>query len=236
MHGAVCIGGAGVSLAVPAFQALELGFPKLIVTPLASGRRTFDAFVDTKDVAIMHSVADIMGINPVTRPVLEQAAAYAAGAATARFAAAGRELGPDPAQTLVAATMNGNTTAALMHAKQRFVRADVELVTFHANGTGGRAMEELAERRLFSGVLDYTTTELAGEVVGGLMSAGPQRMEAVGRLGVPPAREPGGLDLITTGPYEETVRDWPGRPLYRHNPAFTLVRLNADEMAELGRC
>jgi uncharacterized protein (UPF0261 family) len=232
IHGAICVGGAGVSLAVPAFQALELGFPKLIVTPLASGRRTFDSFVDTRDVAVLHSVADIMGINPVTRPVLEQAAAYAAGAAAARFA---RKRDPQPNRTLVAASMNGNTTAALMHAKERLADADVELVTFHANGTGGRAMEQLTEERLFRGVLDYTTTELAGEAVGGLMSAGPRRMETAGRLGIPQVLVPGCIDLITTGRYEETQREWPGRRLYRHNPAFTLVRMNADEMEELGR-
>jgi len=233
IHGALCVGGAGVSLAVPAFQGLEVGFPKLIVTPLASGRRTFDAFVDTRDVAVLHSVADIMGINAVTRPVLREAAAFIAGAAVVRFRGSGLPTsGVDEA--LVAASMNGNTTPALMHAKERLAAADVELVTFHANGAGGRAMEELAERSLFRAVLDYTTTELAGEVVGGLMSAGPSRMEVAGRLGVPQVLVPGCIDLITTGPLQETLRDWPDRTLYRHNPAFTLVRLDPDEMTQLG--
>jgi uncharacterized protein (UPF0261 family) len=131
--------------------------------------------------------------------------------------------------------MNGNTTPALMYAKQQLALRGIELVTFHANGTGGRAMEQLAEQGLFQGVLDYTTTELAGEVVGGLMSAGPMRMEVAGRLGLPQVLVPGCLDLITTGRYDETEHEWPGRTLYRHNPEFTLVRLTSDEMAVLGR-
>src|SRR5206468_12793951 len=119
--------------------------------------------------------------------------------------------------------------------KQLLAARGVELVTFHANGTGGRAMERLAERGLFRGVLDFTTTELAGEVVGGLMSAGPTRMEVAGRLGLPQVFVPGCLDRITAGRYEETHAAWPGRVLYRHNPAFTLVRLTATEMGALGR-
>jgi uncharacterized protein (UPF0261 family) len=233
IEGALCIGGAGVSLAVPAFEALGHGFPKLLVTPLASGRRTFSAFVGSADTAVMHSVADIMGINDVTEPVFVEAAGFVAGAVQARRRVttnSGR-----PHRYLVAASMNGNTTPALMHAKQKLAVRGVELVTFHANGTGGRAMEQLAEQGLFQGVLDYTTTELAGDVVGGLMSAGPMRMEVAGRLGLPQVLVPGCIDLITTGRYDETEREWPGRTLYRHNPEFTLVRLTGDEMATLGR-
>jgi uncharacterized protein (UPF0261 family) len=232
IEGALCIGGAGVSLAVPAFQALGHGFPKILVTPLASGSRTFGAFIGTADIAVMHSVADIMGVNAVTEPVYVQAAGYISGAVQAR-----RRPRPSNASgaALVAASMNGNTTPALMHAKERLAEMSVELVAFHANGTGGRAMEELAVQGLFRGVLDYTTTELCGHLIGGLMDAGATRMETAGRLGIPQVLVPGCLDLITTGGYEETVRAWPGRVLYRHNPAFTLVRLTREEMAELGR-
>jgi uncharacterized protein (UPF0261 family) len=181
----------------------------------------------------MHSVADIMGINDVTEPVFVEAAGFVAGAVQARRRSRRRD--GHGHSYLVAASMNGNTTPALMYAKQALASRGVELVTFHANGTGGRAMEQLAERRLFQGVLDYTTTELAGEVVGGLMSAGPARMEVAGQLGLPQVLVPGCLDLITTGRYDETERSWPGRVLYRHNPEFTLVRLTRDEMALLGR-
>jgi uncharacterized protein (UPF0261 family) len=234
IEGAVCMGGAGVSLAVPAFEALGHGFPKLLVSPLASGSRTFRDFVGTGDVAVMHSVADIMGINAVTEPVYAQAAGYIAGAVQAR-----RGLRFEPLSAanhiLVAASMNGNTTRALMHAKERLAVAGVELVTFHANGVGGRAMEQLADQGLFRGIIDYTTTELGGHAVGGLMDAGAARMDVAGRLGLPQVLVPGCLDLITTGGYDETVLRWPGRRLYRHNSAFTLVRLSADEMAALGR-
>jgi uncharacterized protein (UPF0261 family) len=233
IEGALCIGGAGVSLAVPAFEALGHGFPKLLVTPLASGQRKFAAFVDTADTAVMHSVADIMGINDVTEPVFVEAAGFIAGAVHAR-----RRLMRRDGQAhgyLVAASMNGNTTPALMYAKKQLASRGAELVTFHANGTGGRAMEQLAKRYLFRAVLDYTTTELAGEVVGGLMSAGAARMEVAGQLGLPQVLVPGCLDLITAGRYEETEKNWPGRLLYRHNPEFTLVRLTRDEMAVLGR-
>jgi uncharacterized protein (UPF0261 family) len=234
VEGALCIGGAGVSLAVPAFEALGHGFPKLLVTPLASGQRKFATFIGTADTAVMHSVADIMGINDVTEPVFVEAAGFIAGAVQARRRAVKRDDRAD--RYLIAASMNGNTTTALMYAKQQLALRGAELVTFHANGTGGRAMEQLAEQGLFRAVLDYTTTELAGDVVGGLMSAGPERMEVAGRLGLPQVLVPGCLDLITTGRYDETKESWPGRSLYRHNPEFTLVRLTSDEMTTLGRC
>lgn len=234
VEGALCIGGAGVSLAVPAFEALGHGFPKLLVTPLASGQRTFATFIGTADTAVMHSVADIMGINDVTEPVFVEAAGFIAGAVQARRRVVSRDGRGD--RYLIAASMNGNTTPALMYAKQQLALRGAELVTFHANGTGGRAMEQLAEQGLFRAVLDYTTTELAGEIVGGLMSAGPARMEVAGRLGLPQVLVPGCLDLITTGRYDETKKSWPGRSLYRHNPEFTLVRLTSEEMTTLGRC
>jgi uncharacterized protein (UPF0261 family) len=233
VEGALCIGGAGVSLAVPAFEALGHGFPKLLVTPLASGQRQFASFIGTADTAVMHSVADIMGINDVTEPVFVEAAGFIAGAVHAKRRAASREGRAE--RYLIAASMNGNTTPALMYAKQQLALRGAELVTFHANGTGGRAMEQLAEQGLFRAVLDYTTTELAGEIVGGLMSAGPTRMEVAGRLGLAQVLVPGCLDLITTGRYDQTKEAWPGRSLYRHNPEFTLVRLTADEMTTLGR-
>jgi uncharacterized protein (UPF0261 family) len=234
IEGALCVGGAGVSLAVPTFEALGHGFPKLLVTPLASGQRRFAAFVGTADTAVMHSVADIMGINAVTEPVFVEAAGFIAGAVAARRRARQKPDGRGQ-RNLVAASMNGNTTPALMYAKQQLALRGAELVTFHANGTGGRAMEQLAEQGHFRAVLDYTTTELGGEIVGGLMSAGRSRMEVAGRLGLPQVLVPGCLDLITTGRYDETEQSWPGRRLYRHNPEFTLVRLSRDEMATLGR-
>lgn len=232
IEGALCVGGAGVSLAVPAFQALPLGFPKLIVTPLASGDRTFDFYVGTADVAVMHSVADIMGLNAVTLAVFSQAAGFITGAVLARR---GTSLESAGSGRLIAASMNGNTTPALMYAKDELAARGFELVTFHANGAGGRAMEQHVKLGMFVAVIDYTTTELAGHDVGGLMNAGADRMEAAGRLGLPQILVPGCLDFITTGLFDDTAAAYPDRLLYRHNPALTLVRLTAGEMAGLGR-
>lgn len=229
--GCLCVGGAGVVLAARAFDAVGLGVPKLMVTPLASGERQFDMFVGTGDVAVLHSVADIMGMNRITREVLGEAAAMIAGAVNAD----GRM---EPAEALqstpIAASMNGNTTPALSRALHTLAADGFELITFHANGVGGRAMEDLIEDGMFAGVLDYTTTELGAEEVGGLMNAGEKRMETAGRLGIPQVLVPGCLDMITVGSYEQAVQDYPGRTLYRHNPALTLVRLNDEEMAGLG--
>lgn len=233
IDGVLCVGGAGVSLAVSAFQSLGHGLPKLMVTPLASGMRRFDAFVDTRDVAIMHSVADIQGINGITEPVFRQAAGYITGAARVMRDARRRER--LPARPMIGASMNGNTTPALMLAHELLGSAGYELVTFHANGVGGRALEDFTRDGAFAAVLDYTTTELGGTEIGGLMYSGPQRMEAAGEAGVPQVLVPGCLDLITVGPYEQARRDYPERLLYHHNPQFTLVRLNRQEMEHLGR-
>jgi uncharacterized protein (UPF0261 family) len=233
IDGALCIGGAGVSLAVPAFQALGHGFPKLMVTPLASGMRRFEAFVDTRDVALMHSVADIQGINGITGPVFRQAAGYIAGAAQATRGARHHE--GQPGKPMIGASMNGNTTPALMLAHRLLGQAGYELVTFHANGVGGRALEDFVRDGAFAAVLDYTTTEIGGTEIGGLMYSGPGRMEVAGEAGIPQVLVPGCLDLITVGPYEDALQEYPGRALYRHNPQFTLVRLNRQEMEQLAR-
>jgi uncharacterized protein (UPF0261 family) len=233
IDGALCVGGAGVHLAGAAFQQLEIGFPKLIVTPLASGKRHFEPFTGLRDVAVMHTVVDVAGVNHLVDRVYRQAAGYIIGAARAM-----RELPPhaaaETARPLVAASMNGNTTPAVTRARQALDNAGYDVVAFHANGAGGRAMEDLVLARHFDAVLDFTTTELCFQVVGGLMDAGPSRMEAAGEVGVPQVLVPGCIDFITTGRYEEAVREFPGRSLYRHSPELTLVRLTAAEMRSVG--
>jgi uncharacterized protein (UPF0261 family) len=129
--------------------------------------------------------------------------------------------------------MNGNTTPAVTRARE--LLDEFELVAFHANGSGGRAMEALIEDGDFDAVLDFTTTELGGHEIGGLMDPGPERMQAAGRAALPQVLVPGCIDFITCGRYEETEREFPGRPLYRHNPELTLVRLNSQEMRRLGK-
>lgn len=236
IDGAVCMGGAGTHIAGPALQELPLGFPKLIVSPLASGSRTFDTYVGIRDVAVMHSVADIIGVNTVTAPVYRAAAGYIYGAALSYATGQpGGTISIPEDQLTVAVSMNGNTTPALMRARAQLEERGIQFVAFHANGTGGRALEDAVQSGRVNAVLDYTTTELGFNLVGGLMNPGPDRMESAARAGLPQVLVPGCTDFITTGPAEQAEREFPGRVFFGHNPELTLVRLTADEMAELGR-
>lgn len=236
IDGAVCMGGAGTHIAGPALQELPLGFPKLVVSPLASGSRTFDTYVGIRDVAVMHSVADIIGVNTVTAPVYRAAAGYIYGAALSYAAGQGGDAVLIPkSQLTIGVSMNGNTTPALMRARTRLEERGIQFVAFHANGTGGRALEDAVQSGLVNAVLDYTTTELGFNLVGGLMNPGPHRMESAAKAGLPQVLVPGCTDFITTGPAEQAAREFPGRIYFGHNPELTLVRLTVDEMAELGR-
>jgi uncharacterized protein (UPF0261 family) len=236
IDGVICMGGAGVHIAGPALQSLPLGFPKLIVSPLASGSRTFESYVGIRDVAVMHSVADIIGINAITAPVYRTAAGYIVGAARAALTPPA-PADPDgtPRRTItVAVSMNGNTTAPLMRARAHLEKLGVEFVAFHANGTGGRALEDAVRTHQVDAVLDYTTTELAGHLVGGLMDPGPDRMETAGLAGLPQILVPGCTDFITCGPLTQASLEFPNRTYFGHNPELTLVRLTAEEAATLG--
>jgi uncharacterized protein (UPF0261 family) len=233
IDGALCMGGAGAHLAGTAFQALDIGFPKLVLSPLASGMRQFEPFTGLRDVAVMHTVADVAGVNELIDKVYRQAAGYIVGAAQAMDVILPAATASS-ARPLVAASMNGNTTPAVNLARQVLEAAGYDVVAFHANGAGGRAMEDLVSTDHFSGVLDFTTTELGFLLVGGLMDPGPSRMEAAGRKGIPEVLVPGCIDFITTGRYEEAERAFPGRRLYRHNPELTLVRLTPAEMRRMG--
>lgn len=229
IHAALCVGGAGAYIARDAFALLPVGFPKLIVSPLASGSRAFEPYVGTRDVATLHSVADIVGINAITEPIFRTAAGYIVGAARAAVASA--ELPPRPT---VVISMNGNTTDALMRVRDILEASGRSVLAFHANGVGGRALEEFVATGQATAVLDYTTTELAGHEIGGLMDAGAGRMETAGRLGIPQVLIPGCLDFVTCGPPSEAESEFPGRTTFLHNPELTLVRLSADEMSLMG--
>lgn len=235
IHGAVCMGGAGTHIAGPGLQRLPLGFPKLIVSPLASGSRTFDTYVGIRDVAVMHSVADIIGVNTITAPVYRSAAGYIYGAALAYVTEKPVRADSSDDSLTVAVSMNGNTTPALMRARTRLESHGIQFVAFHANGTGGRALEDAVQSGRVDAVLDYTTTELGFNIIGGLMNPGPDRMESAAKAGLPQVLVPGCADFITTGPAEQAHREFPDRAYFEHNPELTLVRLTADEMAELGK-
>jgi uncharacterized protein (UPF0261 family) len=221
-------GSGGSSIAAQVFAALPVGMPKLLVSTMASG--DVSPYVGAKDVCVMYSVVDVSGINRISRMILGNAAAAMAGMVAAR-----EGVGPDPDERpLVAASMFGVTTPAVETARARLAELGYEVLVFHATGAGGRALEALAEARLVSGVLDLTTTELADDLVGGVLSAGPDRLTAAGAAGLPQVIAPGALDMVNFGPPATVPAQFSGRLFYEHNPTVTLMRTTAEEMAELG--
>jgi uncharacterized protein (UPF0261 family) len=226
--GVLAAGGSGnTAIATAAMRALPVGVPKLMVSTMASGDTA--AVVGVSDVVMMPAVTDVAGINSVSARILANAAAAVAGMVTAPPPDLGAH-GP-----VVAATMFGVTTPAVTAAREELERRGYEVLTFHATGTGGRAMESLVESGLIAGVLDLTTTELADDLVGGVLSAGPQRLEAAGRRGVPQVVSLGALDMVNFGPRDTVPAAFEGRTFHLHNPNVTLMRTTAEECAELGR-
>ncbi len=226
-------GSGGSSIAAQVFAALPVGFPKLLVSTMASG--DVAPYVGARDVCVMYSVVDVAGVNRISRLVLGNAAAAMAGMVTAREHAALDTTGPGTDdRPLIAASMFGVTTPAVEVARARLTGLGYEMLVFHATGAGGRALEALAETRLVSGVLDLTTTELADDLVGGVLSAGPGRLTAAGAAGLPQVIAPGALDMVNFGPPGTVPARFSGRLFFEHNPTVTLMRTTAAEMAELG--
>ncbi len=222
-------GGGGTAIATAAMRALPVGFPKVMVTTLASGNTA--PYVGTKDVVLFPAVVDVSGINRVSRVIFENAAGAIGGmveAAEARKSDSAQE------RPLVVASMFGNTTVCVNKAKERLESAGFEVLVFHATGTGGRAMESLIETGLVSGVLDVTTTEWADELAGGILSAGPGRLEAAGRGRVPTIVTPGCLDMVNFGEPKSVPAKYSKRKFYFHNPQVTLMRTSPAECAKLG--
>jgi uncharacterized protein (UPF0261 family) len=224
------LGGAeGAVLGASAMTCLPIGVPKVLVTPIASGRRRFGPLVGTKDVMVVHSVVDILGLNPISTAIFDNVAAALAGMVTN-----GHTMRVADDRPRVAITMLGNTTTAVMRIRDVLATHGLDSVIFHSNGVGGPAMEELAADGLFRGVIDFTTDELADELVGGFHHGGPERLRRIGRLGLPQVIVPGCIDFTVHGRPEEVPGRLEGRPIYTHNPEFTLVRTLVDEMRELG--
>ncbi len=227
--GVVGLGGsAGTSMAAAVMQALPVGLPKLIVSTMASGDTR--PYVGVKDVTMMYSVVDVEGLNRFSRAILSNAAGAIAGMA-ARYAARTADAG---GRRLIAASMFGVTTPCVTRARAYLEAQDYEVVVFHATGTGGMAMEGLVEDGYVDGVLDVTTTEWADELVGGVLSAGPHRLEAMGRRGIPHVVAPGALDMVNFGPPDTIPAAFAGRKFYRHNPQVTLMRTTVEENRQLG--
>lgn len=219
-------GSGGSSIATAAMRALPIGIPKLMVSTIAAGNVA--PYVGTSDIMMHYPVVDFAGLNVVTERIIANAAA--AIAAMAKTA-----VGPvQPKKPVVAITMFGVTTPAAMVAREVMEGHGYEVLVFHANGAGGRAMESLMRDGIIHGVLDLTTTELADEIAGGTLSAGPERLDMAGALGLPQVVSLGALDTINFGPMDTVPEKFRGRTVYRHNPNVTLMRTTPEECSKLG--
>jgi uncharacterized protein (UPF0261 family) len=220
-------GSGGTALATQAMRALPVGVPKLMVSTMASGDTR--PYVGAVDVTMMYSVVDVAGLNAISERILANAAAAIAG--MAGVALPERE-GEKP---LIGATMFGVTTPCVTAARERLEELGYEVLVFHATGTGGQSMEALARDGFLVGLLDVTTTELADDLVGGVLSAGPDRLEAAGEVGLPQVVSLGALDMVNFGPLDTVPPEFRERNLYVHNPTVTLMRTTPEECRELGR-
>lgn len=218
-------GGGGTSVATAAMRALPVGFPKLMVSTLAAG--DVSSFVGESDIVMMPSVIDVNGVNRISRMVY----AHAAGAICGMV---GVEISAADDKPLIAVTMFGNTTRAVNHAKPILEAAGYEVLVFHATGAGGRTMEALINDGLIVGVLDLTTTEWADELLGGVLSAGPARLEAAGRKGIPQVIAPGCLDMCNFWARPTVPEQYRDRLFYEWNANVTLMRTTVEENARLG--
>ena len=222
-------GSGGSSLVSAAMQALPLGVPKLLVSTMTSGDTR--PYVGSSDIALLNPVVDLAGINRISERVLANAAAAASGMARASAAFESRI----PRRPVIGATMFGVTTPGVTAARELLEARGYEVLVFHANGAGGRAMEALMRAGVITGALDVTTTELADELIGGVLSAGRDRLEVAGALGLPQVVSLGALDMCNFGPRDTVPERFAGRSLHVHNAAVTLMRTTEAECAELGR-
>ena len=218
-------GGGGTAIGTSGMRALPLGFPKLMVSTLASGNTA--PYVGTSDIVMFPSIVDVSGLNRISRLLFARAAGAICGMVEAKI-----ETGE--ARPLVVASMFGNTTACVNAAKNALETEGYEVLVFHATGTGGRTMESLVASGLVSGVLDVTTTEWADELVGGILGAGPTRLDAAGKASVPAIVAPGCLDMVNFGEPSSVPERFRGRTFYHHNPQVTLMRTTAEECANSG--
>ncbi|PSL37711.1 uncharacterized protein (UPF0261 family) [Labedella gwakjiensis] len=207
-------------------EALPIGIPKILVSTIVAGDTR--PYVGTSDLTMMYPVVDIAGLNSISVPVLARAADACIGMVSGATTAEG------VTTRSVAASMFGVTTACVTAVHDALATSSIETHVFHANGTGGRTLEALIRSGMFSAVADLTTTELADELLGGVCSAGPGRLEAAAATGTPQVVSVGALDMVNFGARDSVPSEFDGRLLIAHNPAVTLMRTNAEECAELG--
>lgn len=233
--GVISIGGSGgTAIGTAAMRRLPLGVPKVMVSTLASGDT--QPYVGTKDICMIHSVVDFSGINAISRPILRNAAAAVCAMVRAAQSPEQRRNAAAGDGRLVAASMFGVTTPCVNKCRDLLAASGLQLIPFHATGIGGRTMESLIEERFFTAVLDVTTTEWADEVVGGTLSAGPTRLEAAAKAGLPQVVVPGAIDMVNFVGPAGLPEKFRGRTVYRHNENVILMRTTAAECREIGRC
>lgn len=227
VQGIVSMGGTqGTTLSTKVMRALPYGFPKIMVSTMASGNVA--PWVDIKDIAMMFSVTDILGLNPVSRKILANAAGAVCGMANVDVKL---ERGDKP---LVAVTTVGITTQGAMKAVEVLEASGYETIVFHAIGPGGRAMEQMMKEGIVGAVLDYSTIEVSNEMHHALLAGGPDRLTTAGKLGLPQVICPGALEVLVFNEPETVPAAYQGRTLIRHSPQITDLRLNKEEMAEVG--
>jgi uncharacterized protein (UPF0261 family) len=220
-------GGGGTAIGTAAMRALPIGFPKLMVSTLATGNA--ERYVGGRDIVMFPSIVDLSGLNRISRLLLSRAAGAICGMVAARPASEPWD------RPVIVASMFGNTTACVTAARAILEEAGYEVLVFHATGAGGRTMEGLIQSGMAAGVLDVTTTEWADELVGGILSAGKTRLDAAKEAAVPAVVAPGCLDMVNFGEPASVPPRFAGRCFYRHNPQTTLMRTTPAECAELGR-
>lgn len=230
VQGILALGGsAGTTIGTAVMRAFPFGVPKLMVSTLASGQ--VRPYVGVRDILMMHSVVDISGLNRITRTVLANAAHAMIGMIKGKT----RPTVAADDKPTIAATMFGVTTPCVDAARKLLEADNYEVLVFHATGTGGTTMESFVRDGLIRGVLDLTTTELADELVGGILSAGRDRLTAAGLRGVPQVISLGALDMVNFGPPETVPDRFRDRCFYQHNPNVTLMRTTPEENDELGK-
>jgi len=228
LDGIIGMGGSGgTAVTTAAMRALPVGVPKVMVSTVASG--DVSPYVATRDITMIPSVVDVAGLNPISREIFANAAGAIAGMVKTEAEKAPEE------KPLIAATMFGNTTPCVDLAREKMEEAGYEVLVFHCTGTGGRTMEDLIDDGFISGVLDITTTEWADELVGGVFSAGPARLDAASRAGIPQIIVPGCVDMVNFGAMDTVPEKYKDRKFYQWNPNVTLMRTNPEENNEMGR-
>jgi uncharacterized protein (UPF0261 family) len=225
--GIISFGGSGgTTLATAGMRALPIGVPKVMVSTMAGG--DVSVYVGSSDIFMYPSIVDVAGINTISKRIFTNGALAIAG--MVQHGTNNEESG----KPLVGATMFGVTTPAVNYAREYLEDRGYEVLTFHATGTGGRAMEKLTSGGYFKGVLDLTTTEWCDELFGGVLNAGPERLDAAGKSGVPQVVSVGALDMVNFGPYDTVPDRYAKRNLYKHNPTVTLMRTTVEENRKLG--